>query len=358
MPPISVCIIAKNEEAHIGRCLKSLAPYGFEVILVDTGSADKTKEIALELGAKVFDFEWIDDFSAAKNYAASLASNNWILSIDCDEYVTQLKLPKILTLIRQYPRYIGLIEIENEMMGIGKRTYKTKLVRLYPRKYFQFEGAIHEQVMPIAKNRRDEIFSFDIPLLLYHTGYVGTPEQIAAKNKRNLDLLMAELKKDPDDPYIYFQIGQSCVLGDDYEGACDWFGKGLSFDVDETLEYVQTMVVSYGQSLLKVGRKEEALDFTGIYDAFSELADFVYLMGSIYKANGQPLKALGEFLKVMAMPPGRQLGVNTFLAFYQIAVIYDEMDNMEIALMYYQKCGDFKPALDRLGELEHETTIF
>ena len=121
--------------------------------------------------------------------------------------------------------------------------------------------------------------------------------------------------------------------------------------MDEKLEYVQTMVVSYGQSLLKTGRTEEALNFTGIYDAFSELADFVYLMGAIYKANGQPLKALGEFLKVMGMPPGRQLGVNTFLAFFQIAVIYDEMDNMEIALMYYKKCGDFAPALERLEQL-------
>ena len=368
MPPISVCIIAKNEEANIGRCLKSIKTYGFEVIVVDTGSTDKTKEIAAEYGAVLFDFPWISDFSAAKNFAASKANNNWILSLDCDEYVTYMELPKILTMIRLYPRYVGVLEIENEMLGnssgpegTNKRTYTTKLVRLYNRKYNQFVGAIHEQVVPFGYKEGDDLFSFDIPLKIYHTGYVGTKEQIAAKNKRNIDMLMTALENDPEDAYNYFQLGMTYVADDDYETACEWFDKGLSFDLEPTLEYVQTMVVSYGQALLKLGRNEEALNFVGIYDAFCSETDFVYLMGRIYLANNQPVKALGEFLTAITMPPGRQQGVNTFLPCYQIAVIYDNMslnpmghndtDNMEIALMYYKKCGDFAPALRRLKEI-------
>lgn len=358
MPPISICMIAKNEETNLERCLKNLKPYGFEIIVTDTGSTDKTKEVALKYGAKVYDFEWINDFSAARNFSASKASNNWILVIDCDEYITQIRLPELYSLIRQYPRYAGTLEIENEMMGndntesgVAKRTYTTKLVRLYSRKHYEFEGAIHEQVMPIGRRDTKELYSFDVPIKLYHTGYVGTAEHIAAKNKRNIDLLLAALEKDPDDAYNYFQLGQSYVLGDDFEAACEWFSKGLSFDLDPALEYVQTMVVSYGQSLLKAGRKEEALSFTGIYDSFSPLTDFVYLMGRIYAENNQPVKALGEFLIAITMPPGRQQGVNSFLPCYQIAVIYDNMNNMEIALMYYRKCGDFPPAIKRLTEL-------
>jgi hypothetical protein len=74
-------------------------------------------------------------------------------------------------------------------------------------------------------------------------------------------------------------------------------------------------------------------------------------MGRIYLANDLPLKALGEFLKVITMTNGRQQGITTFLPFHQIAMIYDQMDNMEIAIMYYKKCGDFAPARNRLREL-------
>ncbi len=84
---ISVCIIAKNEETNIERCLKSLESYKFEIIVVDTGSTDRTKEIALQFTDGVFDYEWTDDFSAARNYAIEQATNDYILMIDCDEYV-------------------------------------------------------------------------------------------------------------------------------------------------------------------------------------------------------------------------------------------------------------------------------
>jgi len=111
------------------------------------------------------------------------------------------------------------------------------------------------------------------------------------------------------------------------------------------------MMVSYGQSLLLLNKNEEALSFAGVYDAFCGMTDFVYLMGRIYEANNQPIKALGEFLKAITMPSGMQAGVNSFLPCYQIAVIYDNMNNMDIAVMYYNKCGDFAPAKRRLIEL-------
>ena len=83
--PVTVCIIAKNEEKYIEQCLRYLLPYEMEIVVVDTGSTDRTKEIAMKYTDKVYDFTWINDFSAARNFAASKASNNWILSVDCDE---------------------------------------------------------------------------------------------------------------------------------------------------------------------------------------------------------------------------------------------------------------------------------
>ena len=96
MTPVSVCIIAKNEEAHIEECCKRLQPYGFEIVLVDTGSKDRTVELARRYTDRIFSFDWCDDFSAAKNYALSKASHDWILSLDCDEYIETIDTKALL----------------------------------------------------------------------------------------------------------------------------------------------------------------------------------------------------------------------------------------------------------------------
>ena len=95
MIPISVCIIAKNEEANIERCLSSLAPYGFEIVVVDTGSTDRTKEIAAKYTDRIFDFEWTDNFSEARNYSLRMASNNWIFMMDCDEWIDSIDIEEM-----------------------------------------------------------------------------------------------------------------------------------------------------------------------------------------------------------------------------------------------------------------------
>ena len=89
MLPISVCMIAKNEENRIARCLESLAPYGFEIVIVDTGSTDATKEIAARYTDKIYDFRWIDDFSAARNFAFSKATMDYIYTADADEVLDE-----------------------------------------------------------------------------------------------------------------------------------------------------------------------------------------------------------------------------------------------------------------------------
>ena len=103
--PVTVCIIAKNEEKHIEECLKHLKKYDLEVVVTDTGSTDRTKEIAEKYADKVVDFPWINDFAAARNFCASHASNNWIIAIDCDEYVNSIDVRILRILMQKFPRH-------------------------------------------------------------------------------------------------------------------------------------------------------------------------------------------------------------------------------------------------------------
>ena len=104
MIPISVCIIGKNEEKNIERCLSPLREQNFEIVYVDTGSTDRTKELAAEYTDNIYDFEWIGDFSAARNYAVKKASHNYVLIIDCDEFLTDIDREALEQAISDHPK--------------------------------------------------------------------------------------------------------------------------------------------------------------------------------------------------------------------------------------------------------------
>lgn len=110
--PISVCIIAKNEEKHIEKCLKSIRSHAtetvpIEIVVVDTGSTDRTKEIASAYADKVLDFKWINDFSAARNYSIEQAAHDYVLVLDCDEVIIRLDSEQLKTAIETHPKAIG-----------------------------------------------------------------------------------------------------------------------------------------------------------------------------------------------------------------------------------------------------------
>ena len=150
--PISVCIIAKNEEKYIEECLRKLKPYGFEIVVADTGSTDATKEIASRYADKVVDFTWINDFSAARNFCAKQASNNWILALDCDEYIESVDIRILRVLLQQKPKQVGVVRMKNiQLRENDELGYSVDdLPRLYNRNYYRYDKPIHEQIIPIT----------------------------------------------------------------------------------------------------------------------------------------------------------------------------------------------------------------
>ena len=151
MITISLCMIVKDEEEVLGRCLESVAEAVDEMIIVDTGSRDSTKEIAASFGAKIYDFPWIDDFSAARNFSFEKAEMDYILWLDADDILPEESLIKLLELKKALPRDTDLVMMEYRM-GEGPDAlcfYRERLLRRGSG--FRWEGAVHEVIAPKGK---------------------------------------------------------------------------------------------------------------------------------------------------------------------------------------------------------------
>jgi glycosyltransferase involved in cell wall biosynthesis len=360
MNQISLCMIVKNEESNLERCLKPIAPYMDEIIIVDTGSTDRTKEIALRYTDKVYDFIWINDFAAARNYSISKASHEYVLVLDADEYTQSIDVKAIKQVITENPFGIGRLLRVNEYTRNGNSyKFRERVNRLFSKKYYQYEGIIHEQVMPVIQaegvhSKEDlqlEDDTYLIPLSIQHSGYEGDLEARKRKTERNIALLKKALEQSSEDPYILYQLGKSYYMKEDYLNACEYFGQALYFDLDPRLEYVQDMVESYGYSLLNSEQYDTAIQLINIYDEFGHSADFIFLIALILMNNGRFEEAIKEFLKAAGKSEAKMEGVNGYLAYYNIGVIFECLGDNRNARSYYSKCGNYEPGIQRLKAL-------
>lgn len=351
--PISICLIGKNEEEYLNECLSLLTPLYGEIIFVDTGSTDSTLRIAKRYTDNIFHFEWKNDFSAARNFAASKASHDWILVIDCDEFLEDPEgmyrlLPSFLASVNAKKGEVGIIKQINKCREKSEDYLSTSTIaRFYSKSHCHFEGIVHEQILTLSSQAAPRYLT---PFQVFHMGYYGE-DTSSQKARRNLPLLHKELESAGASPYIYYQLGKSYYALADYENALKYFDLGLAMDVDTNLTYVQEMVVHYGYSLLELGQVQDALCLEGIYDAFCNYADFVFLMGLIYMKNGLFDEAVGEFLKATSFEHSTISGVNSYKAYYNIGVIFECAGYREEAIKYYKKCGNYVPAGSRLHEL-------
>ena len=359
---ISVCIITKNEAEKLKKCLAALKQLvsEWEIVVVDTGSKDESLEIAAAAGARVYHYDWCDDFAAAKNYAVSKASHNIVLVLDTDEYLDQIDVTKLKQLLTQHTKDIGRIRRNNVYLEDGERCCNREWIsRIFHRGYYHYEGCIHEQLVPIggiesAKGKGAQEVrgnTYEAPLVILHDGYDGTAQQKKEKALRNKRLLLQELKNRPEDPYLLYQLGKSCYMAGDYPEAVTYFEKATSIDLDPNLEYVIDLVETYGYSLLKTQHVREALLFENLLPEFGNTADFAFLMGLIYMNNELFDQAVESFQRATTYKEARAEGANSYKAWYNAGVIKECLGNIEEAVDDYRKCGPYEKAAARLQQI-------
>lgn len=347
--PVSVCIIAKNEEKYIEQCLISVSQYGFEIIVVDTGSSDRTKELAEKYTDKVFDYAWCADFSKARNFCAGKASNDWILAIDCDERIQSLDKDRFGELIEQFPHAVGRLTVKNvKRAADGSMDYETdEIVRLYNRKEYGFVSPVHEQLERLGMPGGGADYGFDIPMELIHYGYALSEEEMAKKQRRNLELLYCQAEREPDNAYIYFQIGQSLAIIEDNIGAIAAYEKSLSMDGNAAKPYVQLMLVSMIRTYKNAGRFQDALSLARQYAPNCSTARFLEAHAELLWCCKQRIKAMALYLKATLMPDADMLGEGLLRCYAHLIQGYYDTGDVKMAELFKQKFAECKEHQER-----------
>jgi glycosyltransferase involved in cell wall biosynthesis len=346
-------MIVKNEARCLARCLKSIAPVVDEMIVVDTGSTDGTIAIAKDFNAKISHFNWVDDFSAARNFSLDQSTGGWILILDADEYAAKNLGQEIREFIQSEPA-IGRLKIVSDFRRNGNTLRSQSFVsRLFPRGA-RFQGRIHEQVVsPLPrKNLRAE---------LWHDGYLATQ-----KSDRNIKLLSAELEQQPDNAYLRYQLAIEYTALDRTEDACRClqrafatvtFADPFAPNVVVDLLYSAMTLRKFDVGIDAIAKSEKQLDdFPDFHLARglfymnlirSNTARFINELPKI-EQSFQRCLALGETDKYKSV-----LGSGTFLANYNLGVFYNVFGNTAGARKCFESAAaqGYAPAAEMLKRL-------
>ncbi len=292
MTRLALVMIAKNEEGSIARALRSAESHVDQMIVLDTGSSDATRQIAQDCGAEVYEFAWNDDFGAARNAALAHSDADWNLVLDADEWLEggQATLgPDVLP--PGVGAFLGEIRIASLMDdgatgGIGQ----SWIARVLPRQV-RYAGRIHEQPQSSLPHVR-------LPLNVGHDGY--TAENLARKGARNEVLLMRELETLPQDAYLWFQLAKEHQARGRPQQAAICFAEALRLAPGDA-RYRHALIV---RTLIALKANDQLGEALALADTevvhWSESPDFYFVIGDLYleAASQNPERALDHFLPV------------------------------------------------------------
>ena len=301
LPRISQCMIVKNEEANIRRALSWGRDIMWEQIVVDTGSTDRTIELAKEMGAAVYHFSWIDDFAAAKNFACRQARGDWIAFLDADEYMDAENVERLAALLLKIHierlSYQVLITNWFNLDESGRVSTGGNQARFFRNHQgLCYEGRIHECLTSKRKVLTPaEVLNACDRLTIYHTGYQDQALAAGNKQERNRRLIRKELKDHPDDYVMMGYLADTYQSEKDWEHAIEWYEKaaealpsagvkatGLSSRISDTFTSLL---------LLLIQEKRDAQQIQSVFERavryVPQESDFDYIMGRYLAGKGE-----------------------------------------------------------------------
>ena len=345
---LSQCMIVKNEEKNIERALSWAKDVAFEQIVVDTGSTDSTVELAERMGAKVLHFKWVNDFSAAKNYAMDQAKGNWIAILDADEYMPPEDVKDLMSILKKIQSSPELLKIYDSLSNSwvqlddkGKVYTVLTVQRIFRnRPDLRYEGRIHEAV-----RLRNKVVSAE-NLRIMHTGYAQTAYGEANKMQRNIELLRDEHEREPDDPHIMLYLADSIKAAGTEEARIEaelLFLKALASRKPSRPEIRR---LAYDFLIPRFSKnddkKEDAVRLCG--EAIAELPnhiDYYYCRAVLFNQKGCYKEAKDDLIKCesaftngIGIPETRILMPSPILLYHQLIISALGSDDEQAVISY------------------------
>jgi glycosyltransferase involved in cell wall biosynthesis len=361
---LSLCMIVKNEEQFIGKCLDSVKHIVDEMIIVDTGSTDHTVSICQSYGAKVFEIPWTENFADARNYGLSQATGDWILWMDADEQLDQDTAMLIRDILTEEEAHIGLIQLIN-YVGEGLPNLEDAYIVAHHRlirnnKGFAFKGAIHER-LNVQEVVGEEAPMKVIPAKIHHYGYLETVVRDRNKSDRNLRLLEKEKSKSEYSPWVDYHIANEFHRLKRYHQAYDAVNLSLKNFIEAGQLPPSLLYRLKYELMLTMGNYEVACQ--SIEKAISLYTDYVdlhFYRGVILFLKQSYAEAIPVFLHCLELGEGNihhltRRGVGSFHAWYYVGKCLEHMDKRDEAVEAYkeclQGCTDHKEASEALEQL-------
>lgn len=272
-PGLSVCMIVKDEEKNLPRALSSIQGLADELIVVDTGSKDRTVEIARSFGAKVYFFRWCDDFAKARNESLKYATKDYILWFDADDEFEAGKKKELKKALRNHFGKAFYLRIILQRGDYSEECYQ---IRVFPnRRGILFEGRIHEQPNFSIKRLKIPVLILDTSII--HHGY-NSEEAVLKKLERNKRILEETLRTEPENSLAHFFYGKTLLGLKEEKGAFDYLRKFIELAKKDgdllDSQYPKIAFMDIFTMLSKNGENQSLKSFIKEYeDLFGE--DFI-----------------------------------------------------------------------------------
>ena len=299
---LSLCMIVRDEEEMLPRCLAAVAPAVDEIIVVDTGSRDRTIEIAHSFGAHVIEREWTGSFSDARNVSFEAASGDWLMYLDADEVLVSEDVERLRALTGHTWREAFYLVETNFTGDAGDGTAVThNALRMFRnRPEYRFEGRLHEQIaqhLPGYSPERLEQTSVRIE----HYGYLGSVRDAKEKSQRNIELLLAQQAESPPTPFLHFNLGSEYAAAGDDPAALAEFERAWAMIEAGTAEgvvheFAPSLVSRFVKALRVCGRAHDAIGQAQAgLKRFPGFTDLVFEQASASLALGRRADAIAYY---------------------------------------------------------------
>lgn len=351
MNRISLVVIARDEERCLARCLDSARRFVDQMVVLDTGSIDRTAQIARDCGAQVHHWTWTDSFAEARNAALALSASHWNLILDADEWIDPAADPLMLHAVLETKPFVGELCVRSAFDSDGSVSWsETWIPRLLP-SAIRYRGRIHEQ--PVH-----DLASLKLPLMIHHDGY---RTQIAhRKSERNLSLLQRSLLDQPNSAYLHHQIGVAHEGRETWNDAADHYLQALALGATKQ-PYGHALGVRLLHVLTRCGRFGDALAWAREAEAcWPQSSDVFFAIGNLCLDLAQAEQERAEdswlpsaqaawerCLEIGETSPygNHVLGRGSYLAAHNLSVLHAGTGRAEQARRYAGLAQEMKSSL-------------